>query len=678
MQTVGNVTTIGHGARTEIKLVLGDAEVPSLNQSDQKHRKYRKWLAPWLFDKTDDSQSRLLNSLHRNAADGTGEWFVKDFLPDWLKTGTDHLCIHGPDKQLIFLKLGGADSFVDEIKSNILPVPVFFAFDRRYTHTPEFLLRTILAQFCLLQTIPSGIENEYKRQVDASAIRHVLELACSVIKGLDDDAIRLDGCDATDRTRPLSLNLIVDALDEVPDRKQRAIVEVLDHLSALNSKLKHVRIRIIMFVRTDASVHAQYSGDCLWSMGHITKEIVSVDIDTAVRVRLGSHPSLQNMSAAGLDEVVKSIVTRVDGMFRLAALYCDEIDKLQRQTTTAEEVLELVACLPGQLYDFYDRILERVSDKTLRRYIVRALGYILVGELVDETYLAAISAVAYKSWYSWFGNIMEKPIESQDILTPLNGLIATRRTSSWAGIPRLVTLAHFSVAEYLRLATTRKALKEYDFDSRIFVDGNRALAWSYYVFRIYGSLYPEYLETDNLRTVWAGSHHRIHFYLRRHLKFTASSGKTVQYQRVVWLLRAHRLLFDMVMNIACVYSSHLKRCRDVEPWAPIAFDWDELIDRNQAEPNFCLWWLWKTLITPFPVEQLDNILLASYFPLMILTKRIHSEGILFLCYSVYFYYYYFVLMKWIIFKCGCSLERWMFAFLPDYAQVFSTDCPSIQ
>ena len=193
-------------------------------------------------------------------------------------------------------------------------MPVFFAFDRRYTHTPEFLLRTILAQFCLLQTIPSGIENEYKRQVDASAIRHILELICSVIKGLDDDAIRLDGCDATDRTRPLSLNLIVDALDEVPDRKQRAIVEVLDHLSALNSKLKHVRIRIIMFVRTGASVHAQYSGDCLWSMGHITKEIVSVDIDTAVRVRLCSHPSLQNMSAAGLDEVVKSIVTRVDGM----------------------------------------------------------------------------------------------------------------------------------------------------------------------------------------------------------------------------------------------------------------------------------------------------------------------------------------------------------------------------
>lgn len=38
MQTVGNVTTIGHGARTEIKLVLGDAEgIARADQTVSRH-----------------------------------------------------------------------------------------------------------------------------------------------------------------------------------------------------------------------------------------------------------------------------------------------------------------------------------------------------------------------------------------------------------------------------------------------------------------------------------------------------------------------------------------------------------------------------------------------------------------------------------------------------------------
>lgn len=66
--------------------------------TDQKRRNYRKWLAPWLFD-GGDSQAQHLSSLRRYAADGTGTWLVKDFLPDWLKAGTDHLCLHGPGTQ---------------------------------------------------------------------------------------------------------------------------------------------------------------------------------------------------------------------------------------------------------------------------------------------------------------------------------------------------------------------------------------------------------------------------------------------------------------------------------------------------------------------------------------------------------------------------------------------------
>ena len=193
-------------------------------------------------------------------------------------------------------------------------MPVLFAFDRRYTHKPDFLLRTILAQFCLFQAIPSEIETEYKRHTDASEIRKIFDLTCSVIRQLDKDAFKLHGRDATDNTRLLSLTLIVDALDEVPAREQLLVVQMLDKLSALNSKQRHVRIRIIMFVRTDSSVHLRYRKSRLWDVAHISKETVDVDIHTAVRIRLNSQPSLQGMSLAELDRVVSTILTRVDGM----------------------------------------------------------------------------------------------------------------------------------------------------------------------------------------------------------------------------------------------------------------------------------------------------------------------------------------------------------------------------
>jgi hypothetical protein len=156
--------------------------------------------------------------------------------------------------------------------------------------------------------------------------------------------------------------------------------------------------------------------------------------------------------------------------FRLAALYCNEIEKLRRQTAITKELLDLVACLPDQPYNFYDRILESVSDNTLRSYLTRALVYLLVSREVRDTDLVAFGAWTYPSWYRWFGNFIEKPINCEDILIPLNELITMGNMDSrQTGFMRsareilepaaarnivLVKLAHFSVAEYLRLATT--------------------------------------------------------------------------------------------------------------------------------------------------------------------------------------------------------------------------------
>ncbi|QDS75135.1 hypothetical protein FKW77_007688 [Venturia effusa] len=589
MQSVGNVTTIGRGARTEIKYVLGDAE-------DQKHRTYRRWLAPWLSDDKDGSQTQLLSSLRRNAAGGTGTWLVENFLPDWLKKGTDHLCLHGSvgmGKSTFALAIQ-ASYFTNDIEGSILAVPALFAFDRRYTHGPDFLLRTILAQFCSLRFIPPGIEEEYKRHAEASEIRQVLDLTCSVIQGLDEDALELHEHGMTHRTSPLSLNLILDALDEVPPREQRLVRDVIDRLSALNSTLKHVRVRIIMFVRSDTSVHTRCQESHIWSTRQIYKDDVDIDIHTAVWMRLSSHPSLKDLSHVELKQVVHTIVTRVDGMFRLAALYCDELEKLQRQMTKANEVLDLVNSLPDELHTFYDRILESVSDKALRPYLTRTLCLLAVVDAVPATYLAALSSMTYKSWYSWFGNFAEKPIKSDDILVPLNGLVTKeldkifdyRGPQIFTRVETVVKLAHFSVAEYLRLANTRKALENYDFASSVIHgSGNRAVGLRLYAFRTYGSLFPDYLQTDDLRTAWEHSHDGVEINLKASLVVPLGLNTIESFHAGRWLWRIHHLLFDIIVNIVCVLSIHPKRCWSLRSRAPFSIDM-RILDLSLV----CAWW----------------------------------------------------------------------------------------
>jgi hypothetical protein len=284
--------------------------------------------------------------------------------------------------------------------------------------------------------------------------------------------------------------------------------------------------------------------------------------------------------------------------FRLAALYCDEIEKLQRQTTTVSEVLELVACLPDQLYNFYDRILESVSDKTLRRYLTRALFYIIVSEEVQATRLAAMSALTYQSWYSWFGNFIDKPVTCEDIITPLNGLIERRNVNGDS-----IKLAHFSVAEYLGLATTRTILQEYDFPSNMVErDNNRLIGLRIYALYVYGALYPDRLNGADWYTNAIQNH--LNKYLRGGAVFRRADYKVLYC--LGWMWSAHRLLFDMVMNITCVYSCHAKRCWELQSVATFSFDLLKL--GNSYFRDFTGIWPMPLFYICFGVWQLSGLL----------------------------------------------------------------------
>ncbi|KAF2741233.1 hypothetical protein EJ04DRAFT_571362 [Polyplosphaeria fusca] len=435
-QTVGNVTTTGHGARTEIKLVLGDA-------GDERNYSYRKWLAPWLYKDWKGSQAQRLSNLCQRATAGTGGWLIDKALPDLLGGEADNLCLHGrvgSGKSTLCALAVQANRVSAKVSSsqwNGLLVPALFAFDLEYTHNSEFLLRTIMAQFCTLQNIPSDIVAERKTGVDPSAIPDILDLTTSIIKQLDEQA-ETRNCQRDDgegnSAKSIPVTLVLDALDELPARTQRAVWNIFDHLSTLNRTLRHIRIRIILFVRTDSLIHDYYANNRGWAMHAISKTRVNADIRTTVTGRLADQPSLRFMNPTDRKQVVDAIADRVDGMFRLAALYCDEIDRLQRSTTTANEVLNLVSTLPNQLYDFYDRILERVTDRKLQKYIVRTLWFLRVdGRNIDERVPVTLSIISYQSWYSWFIKMVDDPVSSDDILKPLNGLHLGKHSATLDG-----------------------------------------------------------------------------------------------------------------------------------------------------------------------------------------------------------------------------------------------------
>ncbi|KAI4944198.1 hypothetical protein J4E91_008751 [Alternaria rosae] len=197
------------------------------------------------------------------------------------------------------------------------------------------------------------------------------------------------------------------------------------------------------------------------------RHLVDEDIRTAVGVRLEKGTRLIK---ADREKLADRVVDKAAGMFRLASLYVDELVKSRRRSFMPSELEHLLNGLPTNLYPFYDQILDQVPPGRMQEVVFKALRWIMFaarsfwvenlveacaiyppsGELFDvETrqYLPCLDAIEYLS-----GLVRIQPILSED-----EEMVIKPRT-------HIITLAHFSVSEYLQRLDTA----HYQIDTHFF------------------------------------------------------------------------------------------------------------------------------------------------------------------------------------------------------------------
>ncbi|EAW15613.1 NACHT domain protein [Aspergillus fischeri NRRL 181] len=180
----------------------------------------------------------------------------------------------------------------------------------------------------------------------------------------------------------LTYSLIVDELDECPEKERQITLEILQQLQ------KDFKIRMCLSFRQDAGGHAKVAAGILnekWTLS-IPENNSDIDayIDAELRERLESDRLCIGDPAIILS-IQHALVTGAQGMFLWATLLLDCICMEQ----TDEAILRALESLPQSLSETFRRVLQQAGASNIqhRRRIVRlvmaARRPLSVGELCE-------------------------------------------------------------------------------------------------------------------------------------------------------------------------------------------------------------------------------------------------------------------------------------------------------
>ncbi|GFF54939.1 hypothetical protein IFM58399_09952 [Aspergillus lentulus] len=180
----------------------------------------------------------------------------------------------------------------------------------------------------------------------------------------------------------LIYSLIVDGLDECPEKERQTTLEILQQLQ------KHFKIRMCLSFRQDAGDHAKVAAGILNGKWTLPIPENNPDIDAYIDAEL--HERLESdRLCIGDPAIILSIqhalVTGAQGMFLWATLLLDCICMEQ----TDEAILQALESLPQSLSETFRRVLQQAGASNIqhRRRIVQlvmaARRPLSVGELCD-------------------------------------------------------------------------------------------------------------------------------------------------------------------------------------------------------------------------------------------------------------------------------------------------------
>lgn len=262
-----------------------------------------------------------------------------------------------------------------------------------------------------------------------------------------------------------SIYIVVDALDECPSEKdQLEIVQFLASLAEAANSTKH-KLHIIITSRPEENIETAMS-----MVTSSKKYIIPFDVDQ-VNNDIKNH--LLECTQQGVFQrwdptlrttVVDHLTNHADGVFRWADLQLKELEKKHRR----KDIEKLLKALPKTLEETYERMLRRIEDihhteaVSILRWLMYSKRPLL---LIEVNEIAAFDSSMETGPAEDDAEISFSPEDrfpnSSEIRNMLSGLITLSsldESSSDEPWRMRITLAHFSVKEYLQSSSVNDCL----------------------------------------------------------------------------------------------------------------------------------------------------------------------------------------------------------------------------
>ncbi|KAJ7093608.1 hypothetical protein C8R44DRAFT_860693 [Mycena epipterygia] len=393
----GIETQIG---QAEIRKDMNDVQISALE------KKLREWLK---FPPDRAEKQHATQKLHHQ---GTGNWFLNGGQFHEWKKNPGFLWIEGQlISQLFDLQTTTGTSAVAYF---------YFDFRNEQNQLVEIMLRSIILQ--LSAQSPNAytvLDQQYN-----SSKGQTLPTYQNLLDILDKLLVELG------RTY-----IILDALDECKEH------DLLVGLISLLRAWSKTSLHLLFTSQARELFTASFAG-----VEHVSLELETMQADIAAFVanELESNPNLKHW-ARHTAEIARKVVEKSNGMFRLAACLLIELSrrKLDRNPDS------ILANLPGQLFEIYDRFLESIDPndfvlvEVALRWLVWSARPLSLAELEDV--LAFDFSDPYRHLF--------QPIHRDDcanrMCSLLTGLVTVGRLTDRSETP-VVNLAHASVADYLK------------------------------------------------------------------------------------------------------------------------------------------------------------------------------------------------------------------------------------
>ncbi|KAK2811859.1 hypothetical protein FQN50_001897 [Emmonsiellopsis sp. PD_5] len=398
--------------------------------SDEKKQEIFNWLNP-------PDPSSNYYAAHKKRQKDTGKWFLGGAeYSTWKQTSNSILWLHGiPGCGKTVL----SSSIIADIAlcyRQISRIAFFyFSFGDKSKQSPSLFLSSLLKQLSAqAPETPRALINLYSRHNDGQQSPSIDDLMQTLREIIDDAG---------------QTYIIVDALDECGEWEE--LLEVIEQVYQWNIGNLH----LLVTSRREKMIEDTFHGFVESQVCLQTKDVDN-DIGLLVREQLQTDPKLRRWPTESKMKIEEKLIAGANGMFRWVVCQLDELRKC-RNVKSLDQTLN---SLPKTLDDTYERILLNIpeNDRQDALTILKWLAFSARPVLLEE--VAEALTIDFEGQHPQYDGT-RRYIDTSEILEICSAFVMISTISgpelefppyyypSLGVERRVVSLAHFSVKEYL-------------------------------------------------------------------------------------------------------------------------------------------------------------------------------------------------------------------------------------